>query len=67
MIYRTGTNPSGTINAVKAEVRDPVLDLALGKDGEEKRVMLEALKITLEGAMYVNLWRAFEACADAWR
>ncbi|KAL1948024.1 hypothetical protein VTO73DRAFT_12099 [Trametes versicolor] len=48
-IYRTGKTPNGSINAVKAEIGD-VLDRAFGKDGEEKRARLKALKTTLEGA-----------------
>ncbi len=48
-IYRTGKTPSGTIDAVKAEFTN-VLDRAFGRDGEDKRVRLQTLKATLEGA-----------------
>lgn len=42
-IYRNGRTPVGTVDAVKAEVRD-VLAKAFGADGAEKRARLLALR-----------------------
>lgn len=41
-IYRNGRTPVGTIEAIKAEVRD-VLTKAYGPDGAKKRKRLAAL------------------------
>ncbi|CDO73252.1 hypothetical protein BN946_scf185008.g14 [Trametes cinnabarina] len=48
-IYRTGEKPTGSIEAVKAEVRD-VLARASGPDGQEKRMRLDALRTKLQAA-----------------
>ena len=48
-IYRNGRTPIGTIDAVKAEVRD-VLDRAFGEDGAKKRENLLELRKTLQAA-----------------
>ena len=42
-IYRTGKAPTATLDAVKDEMKR-VLQLALGKDGEEKRKNIEMMK-----------------------
>ncbi|TBU37221.1 UDP-Glycosyltransferase/glycogen phosphorylase [Dichomitus squalens] len=47
-IYRTGYTPKGTIEAVKAEVRD-VLQKAFGEDGAKKRARLEELRKAVNG------------------
>ncbi|KAI1794170.1 UDP-Glycosyltransferase/glycogen phosphorylase [Ganoderma leucocontextum] len=52
-IYRNGKNPTGTIDAVKAEMRD-VLDRAFGKDGGKKRDSMRALQKTLRAAWSDN-------------
>ncbi len=48
-IYRTGYTPSGTIEAIQAEVRE-VLAKAFSEDGAKKRARLEELrkKVTTE-------------------
>ncbi|CDO75271.1 Glycosyltransferase Family 1 protein [Trametes cinnabarina] len=48
-IYRTGQHPSGTLEAVAAEIRD-VLVRAFGEDGKEKRARLDVLRRTLQAA-----------------
>ncbi|KAI9067512.1 glycosyltransferase family 1 protein [Trametes sanguinea] len=48
-IYRTGHKPTGTVEAVKNEIRD-VLARAFGADGEEKRARLGALRTELQAA-----------------
>ncbi|KAI0745748.1 UDP-Glycosyltransferase/glycogen phosphorylase [Earliella scabrosa] len=48
-IYRTGRTPIGTVDAVKAELRE-VLDRAFGEDGARKRENLVALHKTLQTA-----------------
>ena len=48
-IYRNGRTPIGTIDAVKAEVRD-VLERAFGEDGAQKRANLLELRKTLQAA-----------------
>ena len=48
-IYRTGRTPIGTVDAVKAELRE-VLDRAFGEDGARKRENLVALRKTLQTA-----------------
>ncbi len=48
-IYRTGRTPAGTLDAVRAELRD-VLARAFGADGQEKRARLQKVRKTLEGA-----------------
>ena len=52
-IYRSGRTPTGTIDAVKAEMRD-VLDRAFGEDGAEKRAKLQQLRKTLQSAWSEN-------------
>ncbi|KAI0349915.1 UDP-Glycosyltransferase/glycogen phosphorylase [Trametes cingulata] len=47
-ILRTGRTPSGTFDAVRAEMRD-VLGRAFGGDGEAKRVRLQAVREKLRG------------------
>nr|VWP02307.1 Trihydroxynaphthalene reductase (EC (T3HN reductase) [Ganoderma boninense] len=47
-IYRTGYTPKGTIEAIKAEVRD-VLQKAFGEDGAKKRAKLEVLRKAVNG------------------
>ena len=47
-IYRTGYTPKGTVEAVKAEVRD-VLQKAFGEDGAKKRAKLTQLQKALNG------------------
>lgn len=48
-IYRNGKKPTGTIDAVKAEMHD-VLDRAFGEDGTKKRESVRALQKTLRAA-----------------
>ena len=48
-IYRNGRTPIGTVEAVKAELRD-VLDRALGEDGAKKRENLLTFRKTLQTA-----------------
>ena len=57
-IYRNGRTPIGTIEAVKAEVRD-VLDRAFGEDGAQKREKLPALQ-----SAFQHEW---EEGGTAWR
>ncbi|KAI9064794.1 glycosyltransferase family 1 protein [Trametes sanguinea] len=45
-IYRTGYTPVGTVDAVRAELRD-VLARAFGADGEAKRAKMQGLRETL--------------------
>ena len=52
-IYRNGKKPTGTIDAVKAEVSD-VLDRAFGEDEEKKRVSVLALRKILRDAWSNN-------------
>ena len=47
-IYRTGYAPKGTVDAVKAEVRD-VFKKAFGEDGAKKRARLEAVRRGVTG------------------
>ena len=47
-IYRTGYAPKGTVDAVKAEVRD-VFKKAFGEDGAKKRAKLTQLQKALNG------------------
>ena len=47
-IYRTGYAPKGTVDAVKAEVRD-VFKKAFGEDGAKKRARLEAVRKGVRG------------------
>ncbi|TBU44934.1 UDP-Glycosyltransferase/glycogen phosphorylase [Dichomitus squalens] len=47
-IYRTGYTPKGTVDAIKAEVRD-VLQKAFGEDGAKKRAKLAELQKALNG------------------
>ena len=47
-IYRTGYTPKGTVEAVKAEVRE-VLQKAFGEDGAKKRAKLTQLQKALNG------------------
>ncbi|PIL34101.1 hypothetical protein GSI_03812 [Ganoderma sinense ZZ0214-1] len=47
-IYRTGYTPKGTIEAIKAEVRE-VLQKAFGEDGAKKRAKLEVLRKSVNG------------------
>ena len=42
-IYRTGYTPKGTIEAVKAELRE-VLQKAFGEDGAKRRERLEVVR-----------------------
>ncbi|CDO69639.1 Glycosyltransferase Family 1 protein [Trametes cinnabarina] len=49
MIHRTGYTPSGTLDAVRDELRD-VLARAFGMDGEMKRSRLQELRKTLAQA-----------------
>jgi len=46
-IYRIGKAPSGTVEAVRAEVSE-VLDRAFGKDGAKKRENAQKMKAALE-------------------
>ena len=48
-IYRNGKTPTGTIEAVKAEMRD-VLDRAFGDDGVRKRANLQVIRKKLQAA-----------------
>ncbi|KAI0349914.1 UDP-Glycosyltransferase/glycogen phosphorylase [Trametes cingulata] len=48
-VYRTGKKPSGTVDAVKAELHG-VLDQVFGPDGEDKRTRLRKLSCTLQEA-----------------
>lgn len=48
-IYRNGKTPTGTIEAVKAEMRD-VLDRAFGDDGVRKRANLHGIRKKLQAA-----------------
>ncbi|KAM5530978.1 hypothetical protein V8D89_015360 [Ganoderma adspersum] len=48
-IYRNGKKPTGTIDAVKAEMHN-VLDRAFGEDGGKKRENVRALQKTLRAA-----------------
>ncbi|PIL36221.1 hypothetical protein GSI_01882 [Ganoderma sinense ZZ0214-1] len=48
-IYRNGKKPTGSIEAVQAEVRD-VLDRAFNEDGAKKRASVQALQKTLQAA-----------------
>ena len=48
-LYRTGKAPTGTIEAVKAEVKD-VLTKAFGEDGQAKRANSLKLKGEMEKA-----------------
>ena len=47
-IYRTGYAPKGTIDAVKAEVRD-VFKKAFGEDGAKRRARLEEVRKFVSG------------------
>ncbi|KAI1796353.1 UDP-Glycosyltransferase/glycogen phosphorylase [Ganoderma leucocontextum] len=47
-IYRTGYTPKGTIEAIKAEVRE-VLQKAFGEDGAKKRARLEVVTKAVNG------------------
>ncbi|KAM5530920.1 hypothetical protein V8D89_015410 [Ganoderma adspersum] len=47
-IYRTGNTPKGTIEAIKAELRE-VLQKAFGEDGAKRRERLEVLKKAVNG------------------
>ena len=47
-IYRTGYTPKGTVEAVKAEVRE-VLQKAFGEDGAKKRAKLQIQNQEIEG------------------
>ena len=48
-ILRNGKTPTGTLDAVKEEMRD-VLDRAFGEDGEKKREKVRELRNTLQAA-----------------
>ncbi|KAI0355640.1 UDP-Glycosyltransferase/glycogen phosphorylase [Trametes cingulata] len=48
-IYRNGVTPTGTIDAVKDEMRG-VLEKAFGEDGAEKRAKLQVLRKKLQAA-----------------
>ena len=48
-ILRNGKTPTGTLDAVKEEMRD-VLHRAFGKDGEKKREKVRELRNTLQAA-----------------
>ena len=52
-IYRTGYTPKGTIEALKAEIRD-VLQKAFGEDGAKKRARLEAVRKGVTGEWEVG-------------
>ena len=41
--YRTGTAPTGTLEALRAEARD-ILQKAFGEDGQAKRGRVQALQ-----------------------
>ena len=47
-IYRTGYTPKGTIEALKAEIRD-VLQKAFGEDGAKRRARLEEVRKVVSG------------------
>ena len=47
-IYRTGYTPKGTIEAIKAEVRE-VLQKAFGEDGKKRRERLGVLQKAVNG------------------
>ncbi|KAI8985767.1 UDP-Glycosyltransferase/glycogen phosphorylase [Trametes punicea] len=70
-IFRTGKTPTGTLDAVRAELRD-VLLRAFGEDGAAKRARVLKLRERLEGAWSENgiarkEMEAFldDACASA--
>ena len=49
-IYRTGNTPKGTIEAIKAELRE-VLQKAFGADGETKRANIAKMRQS-----FVDAW-----------
>ena len=52
-IYRTGYTPTGTLEAVRNELRD-VLLRAFGADGEAKRERIKGLRAKMEEAWTEN-------------